>query len=514
MKAANLTDSIQTRYVDYPVFAYDDASVLTTGGDDDGAMYVSWWLLTPPKEQASASWLRYTTLAELLYAVAQALGMFVEIVPTSGTEVTVRFSARSALVAGEVFLRDAEEAERDLTALDVEDEPLFRGDAWHLTREGYRKYYRWESYGADSRDTGNAVNAIARGGDPIAVTLSPTMRVLGGLGQDVFVFKAGSGRNATIPHNAVFWDETARTAWAEDGDPQKRVQQNAEAVHTAIYMQCTGRDETGIDFGVDGLTIWAPVAHINTQIGGVDRGYTELSQYCNDLYGSDRALFESEYQLSSQFTCSFRAVVDGPSDWRHMATARNLTLDGVTYVVRSVTRPFGRPGTKIGLHAESRFVFAEPDPAPVPLDDPPDTEGILTNTDLHGLDRASGSISQFNLVARRSDGVLEMAIAHHDHHGRVVGIATRDAADGDYVYWQATGRLFVGFDLPFAAGDRLFLRTPDGISPAVINISTTALTSVDEDTEEDLYQEIGQMEANGVLNIDIKPGAVYYPPLP
>lgn len=513
MYPANATDGIQTRYVLDAAFSYDDASVLTTGGTADGAMYVTWWLLTPPKDQRAASWLRYETLAELLYAVAQALGMFVEIIQTSGTAVTIRLSSRAALVGGEVLIKDATEAERDLTALDVEDEPLFRGDAWHLTREGFQKFYYWQTYGAESRDTSHTLNSIAKVGEPLALTLSAPKRALRGLGQDIYTFKENGSQLANIPHNAVFWGETERTLWAQEDGLQKRVQQNAEAVHTAIYMQATGHDETGIDHGVDGLTILAPVAHVNTQIGGVDRGYTELSAYANDLYGSDRALFESEYQISSQYTCSFRAVVDGPMDWRHMATARTVTLDAVTYVVRSVTRPFGRAGTRIGLHAESRFAFAEPEPAPVPLDDPPDVDGIMTNNDLQGLDVVTGSVSQFNLVARRSDGTLERALAHHDHFARVVGIALSDATDGEYLYWQATGRVFVGFDLPFSPGDRLFLRTPDGVLPAWINISTTALEGVDEVTEEDMYLEIGQMEASGVLNLDIKPGAVYYPPL-
>jgi hypothetical protein len=514
------TGNIQTRYVQGYEVIHDDRALLKTGGTGPGSMYVSWLLLTPPSAEKDSSWLRYGSVAELLYAIAQSLGLYVEIIPIDGTTVTIRFAHRGALIGTEVYLRDAVQSERDLKTLDVEKEQLFRGDAWYATKEGWHKTYFMEEYGPRTYNAGAAPD---RKGVPLALTIAPTARAMSGLGYDAgYTFKAGSGRSAVIPHNAVFWDSTTgRSEWALDDDPQKRVQQNAEAVHTAIYIETVGRADTGLEYGVEGETIVAPVARIEATIYSpgagqdISRAYTELGVYANDLYGADRAAFEAEYAIDSPYTCSFSLNPDGSApDWRHMKTAATVTLDGVEYVVRSVSRPFGRPGTSIGLHALSRFAFTPPDPltvteegedAPSPLR----ASDNLTATGIVG----PGGVTLHSMVAMLDDGTLVHAEAHHAHYGRVVGMALTSGAEGDTIYYQTTGRVEIGVDHGIAAGSLVYLRSPDGVAVAYVNISDDPLTASDSGTNEDMYQPLGMMEAGGILNLDIRPPAVYYPPL-
>lgn len=481
---------------------------LRAGGDDtlEGSLWVSFRLLQPREEEREASWLAYESIGDLLYALAAAFNMYLEVAYVDTTHIEVRFAGRSTLDGGECYIRDVTQAQIDLKPL-VADEKRkpYRGNATIVVREGDR-VYRYDGYGfTPSR----ADDAPQTEGELLPLTVSPTVCWLLGRGEDTGIRCAdiaGGYHIGQLPHNAIFYDS------ATDPKPQAAegfAEYNRVGLHTAMYIRTTGKSEaTHGEVGVEDETIFSPVAYLLAGTPDGDRWigneyavllghYPGLADYLNDVRHRDRAYFSGEYQLTVPGLMCFRSTPAGADDWRNLKRACRITLDGVEWVVVGIERQYKARRTVLRLQAVSRFSIPLPsvettlpaDPSSVTLfkPTPPDLDGRLVVRSA-----AETDLVAFTVGVVTDDGTISVAMARSAQWGLGIGIILHDAEVGDDVDMQMSGRVQFPEGTTFATGARVYVRDPVGMDPT--NLSFTPLGGVDG--SEDMLVDIGYCDSD------------------
>jgi hypothetical protein len=497
------------------------------GSNNHGTAYVTWQLVKPPKGQEGAAWLRYKSVGELLYSIAASLGMFVEF--------SVRLRNRETLVSGSVYPRDYTGAERDVKPRDraTAGKKKWKGDAWHLSREGPGVYYELDVNGGIKNivGTGGLITQWGKDygplpeGEPLALTLSPLVcRLDSDQAEDARTDLSRRGQ-VEMPHNSVFVDGgTSDTELNRRTEPSK----NRVALHTGIYINTLGL-APAVDYseGVNGASVWAPVAHVTTEANGEPRRFQALADFVNWLTDRDStAYYEAEYSLTVPYLCSFRATPTGPDDWRNLKLGKLLELDGVEYTVVGIERPYGRAETKLRLHVRSRFIFNEPttgvamppDPDPVIWSENPPPAPYVRRSQQVEQKESAGGVYAFNLVAIRSDGRLEVATAHNRHFRKVYGVALNDGlAAGDMVEVQRFGTVYLTSEWAslgaLTPGAYAYLRTPGWYGGDVNrNLGHTPLLA--QTVTEDYFFPVGIADRTDSLSLRLGwNGFIYGPPL-
>lgn len=488
-----------------PYNAYPDDEVpLRIGGNEGtiGSMYVSWRLLDPTSEENGASWLRYDSLADLLYAIGACFGAYLTFDYVSNSEIIVRYRSRDTLGTNETFLRDAVKAAISTKALSVTEARKKRWVAagTETLTEGPDRQYNYDGGFAVTREVDRAPTE----GEKLALSLNPAWCFLQNRGNDAGVDFTGGG--AIIPHNVRFWKKIGGTLQKEaEGTNEK----DRATLHTAIYVRTTGVDYDG-SVGVTGIPVWAPLHSITVRrpagSGTIVSRYDRLAAYINDIYGTDQSYYDNEYTITVPGLNGFRAAVDGPMSWRHVALGNKITLDGVLWVVVGIERK--RRETDLRLHNASRFDLTAEAGITAPTITPPNISTPGAGA-ANVVGRECGeTIAQFDLVTLKADGKIYKAKARHEHYGGVLGIALSAGSAGQQIEVQTSGRVATGSAFAFASGTPLYLRTEGA---GLRNIRSTPLTA--KTVDEDMYASIGTADSGGGILLSIAPQYVYYPPL-
>jgi hypothetical protein len=485
-----------------------DSYPITLGDSITGSVFVSSRLLKPINDdEEKVAWTRYETLAELLYDIAGALGLYVVFNYVSPTDVRVRFKGRETITGGTLLLRDAEEGD-----IAVKPAPGKEKDADKEkgTISG-RPHAVWQHSMAPGHyrmDGQVETDFPFSGSNPLPITMAPALRFVKhgkDAGRDPTFGSGVAGGYALLPHNAVLWDEFARES---EDDPVK----NAAAMTTQLFMQFPA--STYEQIGED-TVIWAPLCGVNGNLTGWwNEGFKSLADFHKLLVNADSAELELERNLTVPYINAFKAAELGDEDWRNVGLGAIYSEDARDYVLVDLER--GQTDTKLKFHRLDRFAFSAPvvsvdetemPPEGIVLAQPNDTSPETVRSS--GLYEVGSEVTAGQVVALQSDGTVAPMVADHTFHGKLLGVVTQDGLIGELVRVQSTGRVYVpGLAAPLAPGARVFLRSNTLIVNAQ-NISETPLLA--STAGEDLYLELGVAEAADV--VALQPGAefVLYP---
>lgn len=485
-----------------------------------GILHVPYSLMATDGIDSVSAWpQRFETVADLLYSIAQALGMYVEFQYNGTSTITIAFKPRSSVVAGTVYLRDAIGGSINLDLLSG-DGNAYLSEAWPHNREGIAQY---------DVDGGSVVvrdpyqRAPSGDGKRLGISISPTFCYLNGQGNDLGIESDEEGSNGwLLPHNCQLYEGNDENAMNRRGDGTD-YQDDTRAIHTALYCTIPGSTKTITDgsgthrlgdVGVSALKMWLPIYGIQVSIGGQTKYYESLRHYNSDLDGFDEGFFKAEVEITSPYICSFRSTVGGAMDWRHLAIGNLYVQDGVSYVVVGIERSGEKLETKIKLHAASRFAFAVPDdnlPGGSPTTDDPAAP-------QSGLDiiryayATSGVVTAGDAVVKLPSGEVRTMVAYHSDEKLFYGIALDSKvleAQDNRIRVQIGGRVKYSAAFGATTGARAYVRN-SGIGGT--NISHTPLT--DKTATEDLYADLGIWESSSILKLETPTVWVHYPPLP
>ena len=489
-----------------PYKTYPIAYFLQAGGNQWGSIFVSWRLLTPTQAEERFSWLRYKSVAELLYNLAWGLGMFVDFTYTTPTTIEVRLKRRGEIVSQEVFLRDMTEAKLDIAPIPPAERRSIVGNAMELCREGA---YQYVFDGGTVQNWDNA--RPLENGDMLPLTISPTWCLLQNRGGDAKFNFDDEGVPCLLPHNAVFYESPGSRAYlADSANGSDHWQEyNREGLHTAIYIKAQGRPDSEGEVGVEDLDVWLPIVSVWAGPLDAPQRFETLASYVSHISAWDDAEYEQTYEITVPGVCCFRTAIDGEDDWRNLQLGCFFTLDGLRYVVVSIERKLLE--TRIRVHRASRFSdfvvptgVNEPE-EPVSRAEPLVGEQSRVRRTMHIQAQPVGEeIPLFSAVVK-SNELLYVAKAEERHYDQVIGLAitgSNIALGVDHVEVQTSGRITVGSLITGAqAGDRIFLRS------GTPNLSKTPLTG--KNGSENYYLELGLMESPTVFLLKKSKSRIY-----
>lgn len=473
---------------------------LKLGGDatTDGALFVSWSMLTPKDAEKTFSWLAYDTLADLLYALAATVNMYLDVQYLDTTTLTVSFTSRNDLVGAEVFLRDTTQATIDLKPLTTSDKrKKFVGNSFSLLREGYRTY----NYDGGFKPS-RLIDAAVTDGEQLPLTVSPSTRLLENTGEDAG-FKLGEQYGfSLLPHNAIFYDSPTAP---KDKATQGFAEYTAVGLHTGMYIKCLGKAEVDDgEVGVEGLDVFLPVAYLQGSASGVDKwigiedggggNFAGLADFLNAVRNRDQAYFEGEYQLTVPGLACFRSTVMGSDGWRNVRRGSVINLDSVEWVVVGIERQIKARRTIIRLHVVDRYIIPLPVEEAIPAVDDSGRyvePSSSTTTISFGVKLAAAEIDAYTAVVVRSDEQVEPAKAEAAHFGRFCGIALVHVDIAEEVALQINGRVVFSEDVTLTPGLRVYVRNAPG--PGTFNLSQTELPGLT--FPEDMFFDIGYADS-------------------
>ncbi|MBI5646702.1 MAG: DUF2190 family protein [Ignavibacteriae bacterium] len=440
---------------------------------------------SPPGTNAQAiAFERYDNLAELIYAVAFALGMYVRFTYIGSSDLQIEFVPRAGVSQHRVWLRDATKADLDTSPMDPDDDKQFYGAASGLAGEGGHYIY-------------DAINGVYKLNDEWRDAKREGDQLLFSIGIPFRSFKPGyaaDGENwsdVLLPHNARFYNGGA----AVTTHPAEYYDAKGSCTTLFCRTAAVGDTDTTVEHGLNGTDdVIEPVGLIGVRVSGVyDYWFDTLESYVSWLIDRDGAFYKTEYSIDVPYLCSWRKSADGthPDDDGGRGRILNLALgceyvqDGVEYVVVGIERDWAVRSTRLRLQNIDRFAFGEPDnPAttdgsvPALADGGDGYQATLTRECVAGEALAQGDV-----LYMAADGALYRATATDAVYGRIVGVAAHAAATDEVVSVLLPPSICDSLAYAFSSGDRLYLRTG---SP---NVSSSRLAS--NTGTENLFLELG-----------------------
>jgi hypothetical protein len=473
----------------------DDMKSLGLGDSKpaDEQVYIHYRMVKPAtKNEQQYSFLRCKTFTELLYALADSFRVYVRFWQPNTTDLHIQFLSRNEVERPQVYWRDAEEGDINLTLSTSEREGSTKhaGVACVWALDGHDVFI---TDGFDKRAS-STLNRPRNGEAPL-LTVSPTLTQL--------AISEDAGRTniwAHLPHNSVFYNGGAPEAYNDS--PYKA----SLGIHTGIYVRCNVIDEKVDPFVPK---IFLPAAMVHATIDGVDETFTSLSEYSNRVKGRDATYFMAEYNLTIPY---FNSWAQMPGDvlsigWNMLELGCKVVIQegGVDreFVVVGIERQLSYPETKVRLHALSRVAFsppaANPDPLqPIFMSDPSIEDSTVEDTPT-AVYIADAAIEVGDAVAAdplQPPTHCIRATSTQTMYGRIIGIAMSAATAGNPVSVRTAGRVQVD-TWSFTPGKRVFVRT--ATHPAS-NVSQTPLLG--KTVSEDLHAIIGVADSTTSMIID------------
>lgn len=486
-------------------FVLTDRSInrLQTGGDATGSPFITLRLIDPNENEKNLSWLGYSLL-ELLGNLALCFGCVLVARYTATDAIEISFQTSEEFATGSFLIGDATDSETDISLTIAEESDSgesLHGVAYMLANEG-AQYYHIES---------EPKQIFAKWLPPtdgkfLPLTISPTWAFLTERGEDAGFNLVDKVGRALLPHNVVFYD---------DGSPKSiNLEYNLTAIHTAIYMRTTGITFS-TELGVEGLTIYKPLAQIITKQNGVVRYYDTMLSFVGERQKIVQSYSEKTRKISVAGLLHFKDILAGEEDWRHARVGRTVVIDGEDFVCTKVVRK--KTETQIELANKTEFVLDEfPDEVEV-VDVPVYSHPITTPRDelrkgvYSRLPDPTANISRFDFLGLDDTGRVFKMHPDAENFGKQLGFSLNDFAweseSGQVaIQVQTRGELYLGEDAlteyPFPPNSRLFLRSG---SPNFSNIPP------DGSNDEKLFLEIGRLSPDGYsIIVDIKSNSAIF----
>ena len=480
--------------------------------NDGPKLEIDWKLLKGhTKEESSFSWTRYTTLADLLYALAASMNMYVQFDYVTSNDITVRFQSRQDVLGDVIEIRDAIDSTGNISTANSGNRKLFSAVGTVYSRDGYVGY-QWYSENGGGPIQANETWRPNSEGDLLPLSVAPAWVDYGGYQGDA---PTDGGKTAylhfvLLPHNAIMYDGPSTIR--KEADPDVTFPTippySTRGMHCGMYMRFTAGSDHG-GYGIDGREVVLPVRSFWAPGEGIELEQSDrLAEYLNKVRGFDVGFFKKENQSTRPGLMGFKK--NGTTDWRHCTLGAQHLYDGLTWAIAGIEWEFDGTSwrTKVRSQEASRFTLSG-----AIVDDTADGTDADTvrATGRQFVDRwIKDSIALFDAVSILPDepgqfNYVERSRADQSHYERVLGLAVLAGAEefGDRTIVQLWGKV-VG------AAEILPEGTPDG-TPVFVrtgnpNVSVIPLPGRDDD--EDLYQMLGVKDGNDI-NLDIREPRVY-----
>jgi hypothetical protein len=517
-------ETVQTRYVNrfdskgnirpYEVLddiipGANDRYPLRLGGDGTqiGDILVSSKLLWPSQDESANSWLKYSSLRELIFTLASDVGAYPRFYYTGPNSLECEFVSRDALIATDLFIRDGIDASLQLRSQSRQGEKdRYVGVGTQFTREGEQVMYRYDGYGYV---VARADYALPKNGTETALTISPHYCMLEHRGKDVI--SIGDTRGfSIIPHGVVFCSlDGSNNIIRDPNHPEVFPEYNRAVLHSAIYIVCPARAD---DFSVGitpGTNVVAPLARISMDVGGEIKTFEKISDLKNYIYDRDEAFYEAEYTITVPGLNCFRDAIDGENSWKHARAAARYVKDGVEYVVVGVQR--NKVTTDLRCQLKDRFAFnAATDMDSIPLDGVSAPQGIDTpsyvpTSVIRQTAQLNEAVAKYDIVAWDGN-LLVRAIPMDIWIGRIAGVALESGITGQEIAIQTTGRINMSEVDSSGVVGMVYVRHSDNLG--IPNWSKTLLTEPTVDSfgaiTENAVIPVGMFDAQGFLSLDFR----------
>ena len=519
------------------------------------------WMQARKSSERLLNFRKCDNVLELISEVARALGCYFNLSLTKDNDITVQFLSRDASVESEnTEIIDVVDASLELSGNSNEGKPTeYFGMSNNLANDGLdvinsnkgNEELSQDNYGAafvniwkafDGEQTTDAKKLAEKRRElkdlkgiefkPLILTTSPTLELEPyKLSEHYFnvdycsAYYSNGVRVLYYPMNLIIsLSKTTPAVWRRPFP---------ERLTTGIFIRISkanmayNSDPDLTEFYNLDENLFAPAFKIHIKHEGVEKTYSTLTEYINDLMQIDEQYYVQEYSKTVPYWNGFRK--SGVSDWKNLKRGSKipLTWNVITYngssfveapvtktfIVNEIERSWQKPETKLKLHYEGRFSFAVSSSA--------STEGGIdvipqilegSESEVKEYD-ALGDIAEGEAVMLYLTGVIR-AVPHHDNYGTIIGIAKNRVANGEKVFVQISGRCYSeNYSSIFTGhiGEYVYCR---GSVLPTLNISINCLTS--ETSSEDIIWILGKIETakTFVLGIMEIPYAGHYPEPP
>jgi len=483
---------------------YTQGTRLKTGGDAIGSPYVSFSVVRPSEKDKLLSWLDLS-LYELLSRLALCFGSVLKIDYVDTDTIGVQWETTETFTAQTFLMRDFISSEQDISltlAEGTSDNEKLHGVSMMLAKEG-AQFYHVES---EPKQIYTAFMPVL---EPpfLPITLSPTWGFFTEKGEDAGINLVDKVGRALLPHNAVFYDEGAIKSAA--------FEYNLAGIHTALYTQTLGVNDSFGEVGVEGYPTWRTVGQILALLNGSYKYFNEMETFVRE-----RNIFSASYRehvrkITVPGLLGFKATFAGSEDWRNVKVGFVATLDGVDYVATKVTRKLTT--TELELHKKEEFSLTytnttqdnQPNTFPQGLPNDDAKKGVVV-----ALPTTSVNLAALSVVGIGIDGRIFELTPFASDYGTQMGVLLEGFNwetdnPAKMLRVQTRGEVYLGDDatvnFPFTPNAPLYLRND---SP---NFSDVAITPPTSESEPAWHLQIGRMSADGLsLSLDFGDGGFLY----
>lgn len=485
----------------------NDASQLGLGDTqpETSQVWINYRMVKPEgKTEQQFSFLRCKSFTELLYGLATSLGCYVKFYQPTPSDIVITFVPRKDIELPEVFIRDIEAGDINLTVATQKDDNAVYGISGRYAMDGADSFWNDNDLRTASGPKASKRFNDTRKGKAALLTVSPTV---------VYFWKVEDANWKTygggLPMNGVFYVGSTIEAYAasDEGEGIVRSDKGFPTIHTGIYIKTSVNGEF-VDPGTD--PVWLPAAMVHANIDGVDQNFDSLTEYVNAITARDGKYFKAEYNLTVPYLNGFSTASDGSAPgWENVKAGSKVVLqeDGIDkeFLVIGIERICKEPTTKLRLQYISRMEFSTPaapsTPQTIePLDIVSGGDAVPTSssptrsyTAHEDIKRGDALVAFYNGSAWR----VKRMRAHSDDYDSFIGIALYDAVAGTDVSAQPSGRLVLA-DYAFTPGQAVYVRSS---SLPTLNVSQSLLTG--PNSEENMIANIGTADTESSFVIDL-----------
>ncbi len=445
------------------------------------------------------------SFTNLLYALATDLGLMLEFVFTSQTNIEIRFLPKSQVEQSQLYIKDAEKANSKKFKLDKrEEEKLPKGVSSHLSREGINEIIgnTLDSHTVEPtqkfQDGNNTPRSLVSISAPLwrideGISTSENGNAIEIINDDYWQL---SKLNAPmIPYNTILYNTNT-------AEYTNNVPYNSVSFTTNLYMSVSKRSgESNVS-----SSYYTPVGMYRVKQDGENRDFYSLEDYRRAVNNLEQRAYGRELSLTVPYLMAFSDASNGAgADILNLTIGRKIVLDSEEFVVTGFKVSIKDWKVDIKLENTGRFNYEN-------SSDTSDVAGKTSTSqsgDSSGEDAevftytASGTITKGQLVSLKTATTVEASDCANTHYNRVVGVALRDALDTEGVSVQTSGKVDISdLSLGGSVNDAVFLRD----ASATVNLSLTQLT--DKTGSEDYYLEVGRIVGSDVMKIDFKEGFI------
>jgi len=491
------------------------------------------------------SFKQFDNIAELLSAIAKALGCYLYITYETSTTILLEFKPRAEINELELtYIEGVSDANLDTSSMISSEATQFYATANNIAVEGddiiqYKtplkepppfeeteNFIQLQTKLASIKEKKNA--KIER----ILLSLSPTR-------EQLLYPKGVAGLTiiSRLPLN-IFTQEDS-PIW--NMHELKVLRNNSakfwvtfyEMLHSALYVMLEPFEEEQIQ-RLGTTPIWRPAMRVYIKHNNDNLMFENLSDYINYLIGRDEHYYETEYSLTVPFWNGFSKNADGTdANWKNVKLGSQVKIkeklrDYIAdewqeveaeriYTVIGIEINLQKPETKLKLQNSERFSFSDWNgnigelpgyiSAPIPNDKNDDFDENIKQFQI-----AEGeTILKGDAVQIVSEGLIIKARSFSGYYGKICGIALQAGGGGDIISVQTAGEVYCE-DYQFADVSKMVWCRTNGSGS---NINEQILS--EPNYTEDLILKLGKSTGEHSFMLDIAEvafeGGVLPPPM-